>query len=62
MYLYQRGSGAKRRVMHLAAYNRRGECVGALCGEKRVDLNTSCDVPLGLRTCKTCLKEYQRAE
>lgn len=52
-YLYRRGQGAKRRVMHLAHYDRLGRIRGSLCG--RTDLDTSINVPLGQPTCKRCL-------
>jgi hypothetical protein len=55
MYLYKRGKGAKHRVMHLPEYNRRGEVVGAACGTK-LELNTSCNLPLGQPVCKKCRK------
>ena len=55
MYLYRRGRGAKRRVMHLAEYDKRGGVVGAACGSG-VDLNTSCNLPLGQPVCKKCNK------
>lgn len=51
-YLYRRGQGAKRRVMHLAHYDRLGRIRGSLCG--RADLDTSINVPLGQPTCKLC--------
>ena len=57
MFLYRRGHGARRRVMHLAEYNRSGEIIGALCGSKR--LNTSINLPLGLPICKECQKQAQ---
>lgn len=55
LYLYRRGKGADRRVVHLAMFNSHGEVVGPWC-QRRVNLNTSCNLPLGLRVCKLCLK------
>ena len=60
MYLYKRGAGAMRRVMHLARYNSRGEIIGAACGT-RIGLDTSCNLPLGQPVCKSC-KAQQRRE
>lgn len=57
IFLYRRGKGAKRRVMHMPAYNRAGQIVSALCG--RMDFDTSCNLPLGQRICKDCLKRQQ---
>lgn len=54
-FLYRRGKGVKRRVAHLAMYNRHGEIVGPWC-QRRVNLDTSCNLPLGLRICKLCRK------
>lgn len=52
-FIWERGR--KRRKMHLAAFNRLGECSGALC---RIDLDftASCNLPLGKGVCKRCLK------
>jgi hypothetical protein len=44
-----------RRVMHLAGYDRLGKFAGALCGIRH-QFNRSCNLPLGRRTCKRCLK------
>ncbi len=38
-FLYRRGKGVKRRVAHLAMYNRHGEIVGPWC-QRRVNLDT----------------------
>lgn len=54
-YAYQRGKGAKRRVMHLAAYDRLGNWTGALCDTK-TPVNTTINMPLALPVCKRCLK------
>jgi len=55
MYLYKRGKGAKKRVMHLPEYSRSGEVMGAAC-HTTVELNTSCNLPLGQPVCKKCRK------
>jgi hypothetical protein len=52
-FIWQRGK--KRRKMHLAAYNRFGHCVGALCGSRHA-FDASCNLPLGRGVCKRCLK------
>lgn len=52
-YVYRRGEGAKRRVMHLAGYDRLGRFAGVLCGSD-LDFNTSCNLPLGQRVCRRC--------
>lgn len=52
-YVYRRGSGAKRRVMHLPGFDRLGRFAGVLCGST-IDFDTSCNLPLGVRTCKRC--------
>lgn len=57
-FVYRRGGNVKRRVVHLAAYNRIGEYAGVLCGST-YPLDTSCNLPLGLRQCKNCLKAYR---
>jgi hypothetical protein len=44
-----------RRKMHLAAFDRLGRSAGALCGIGH-DFNRSCNLPLGRKTCKRCLK------
>lgn len=56
MILYRRGKGARRRVAHIATFSQiTGEVSGALCGAS--DWNTSCNLGLGLRLCKRCLKK-----
>lgn len=54
-YLYKRGDGARRRVMHLCGYDpMTGDpSMLALCGS-RLRLNTTCNFPLGRPTCKRC--------
>ena len=54
IFLYRRGKGVKRRVAHLAMYDKFGEIAGAWCQKREVD--TSCNLPLGLRVCKLCKK------
>lgn len=56
-YLYERGAGAKRRVMHLTEYDpRTGEpTMQALCGAQR-PFNTTSNVPWGRPLCKRCEK------
>lgn len=56
-YLYQRGSGAKRRVMHLCGYDpTTGEpSMQPICGRSGgLQFNTTCNFPLGLPLCKRC--------
>jgi hypothetical protein len=55
IFLYRRGKGVKRRVAHLAMYDRHGNVAGPWCGNQVV-LDTSCNLPLGLRVCKKCRK------
>lgn len=55
IFLYRRGRGVKRRVTHLAMYDKFGEITGPWCGSS-VQLDTSCNLPLGLRVCKHCKK------
>lgn len=57
-FLYRRGPGARRRVMHLAHYNGHGEIDGAWCGF--ADYNTSINLPLGQRICKVCQRNERR--
>ena len=54
-YLYRRGNGAAKRVMHLCGYDARtGEpSMVPLCGI-RYPLDTTINVPLGLKLCKRC--------
>ena len=52
-YVYRRGAGAKRRKMHLATYDRFGNLNGTFCGTT-YPLNTSINVPLGLKVCLKC--------
>ena len=53
-YVYKRGKGARRRVMHLSAHDRTGQIVGVLCGSTRVRFDTYINVPLGVPVCKRC--------
>ena len=57
-FVYQRGSGSKRRVMHLAGFDRLGRFSGVLCGSA-LPFNTSCNLPLGQPTCRRCRKIEQ---
>lgn len=50
-FVYERGK--RRRVMHLAAFDRLGRYAGVLCGSA-LPFNSSCNLPLGRRTCKRC--------
>jgi hypothetical protein len=56
-FLYRRGKGARRRVMHLAHYDGHGRIDGSWCGFTEYD--TSINLPLGLRTCRNCLRRAQ---
>lgn len=58
-YLYRRGRGAHRRVMHLAHYDAFGRIDGAWCGMPNLD--TSINVPLGRPRCKRCSKKVAEA-
>lgn len=58
-YIWERGR--KRRVMHLAGFDRLGRFAGAICGIQH-PFNGSCNVPLGRRTCKRCLKIERQIE
>ena len=60
MFLYKRGKGARKRVMHLPEYNRHGEIIGTMCHTK-LELDTSCNLPLGRPICKKCKAEASRA-
>lgn len=56
-YLYQRGSGSKRRVMHLCGYDTfTGEpSMQPICGRVNgLQFNTTCNFPLGRPVCKRC--------
>ncbi len=57
-YMYQRGRGSKRRVMHLCGYDQiSGEpTMQPICGRSAYGLrfDTTCNFPLGLRVCKRC--------
>lgn len=54
-FLYRRGRGAKRRIMHLCGYDQwTGEpTMVALCGSHQA-FDTTCNLPLGQRVCKRC--------
>jgi hypothetical protein len=57
-YLYKRGKGAKRRVMHLCGYDpRTGQpTMDPLCrqGAGWGLFDTTCNFPLGQPVCKRC--------
>lgn len=56
-YLYERGQGSKKRVMHLCGYDQRtGEpTMEPICGRVNgVRFNTTCNFPLGRPVCKRC--------
>ena len=50
-YLYRRGKGARRRVLHLAQYDPHGHIAQAWCGAA---WDTSINVSFGLRVCIRC--------
>jgi hypothetical protein len=56
-FVWKRGDGSKRRVNHLAGFNRLGQFAGALCGSS-LDFDTSCNLPLGKPTCKRCSRRW----
>ena len=53
-FLYRRGAGAKRRVMHLAHFDGHGQVDGAWCGFTAYD--TSINLSLGRPICRNCLR------
>ena len=61
-FLYQRGKGVKRRVTHLATFGRDGSIDGTWCRQTAVRLDTSCNLPLGLRVCKKCRKAMEQSQ
>lgn len=60
-FVWKRGEGNKRRVNHLAEYDRLGRFAGALCGIA-LDFDTGCNLPLGRRTCKRCNRRWQELQ
>jgi len=56
-FLYKRGRGARRRVMHLTPFDpRTGKpTMFPLC-PTRLPFDTTCNLPLGQRICKRCRK------
>ena len=64
-YLYRRGPGSKRRVMHLALFNAvtGGPIMRPLCG-RGTDYNTTINAPFGLGrpVCKDCTRRAQGLE
>lgn len=59
-YLYKRGDGVNRRVMHLTPFDSRtGQpTMQPLC-DSTLQFNTTCNLPLGRPICKRCLKVYR---
>ena len=55
-YLLKRGKGALRRVVHLTGFDpRTGESTMIpLCGSRRLQYDTTSNVPWGLKVCKRC--------
>jgi hypothetical protein len=55
-YLYQRGRGSKRRVMHLCRFDQFGNAtMQPICGRVGgLNFDTTCNVPLGQPLCKRC--------
>lgn len=55
-FLYQRGRGARRRVMHLTGFDSRtGEpTMTPQCGDRRLRFDTTCNLPLARPVCKRC--------
>lgn len=57
-YLYARGRGAQRRVMHLARFDAFGNITMApICGRRTAAFDTTCNVTLGRPLCKRCAAE-----
>jgi len=52
-YVWCRGAGAGRRVVHIASFDRLGRFAGALCGIA-IAFDTSCNLPLGRPVCERC--------
>ena len=54
-FLYRRGKGARRRVMHICGHDFwTGKATFIpLCGDKH-EFDTTCNWPLGHRICKRC--------
>lgn len=62
-YLYRRGPGAKRRVMHLTGHDwRTGEPEGKPLCRARGPFDTTCNLPLGRPTCKRCVAAFAARE
>jgi hypothetical protein len=60
-YLFQRGSGSRRRVNHLTPYDpRTGKpTMRPLCGDRRLDYDTTINASCGRPTCKRCLAAHR---
>ena len=56
-YLYRRGPGARRRVMHLTLHDpvSGAPTMTPLCGSS-ARLDTTINVPMGRPTCRRCTK------
>lgn len=61
-YIYERGQGAKKRVMHLQRHDRLGRPLMASLCDSPLPFNTTINVPLGRPTCKRCLAIWQRLD
>jgi hypothetical protein len=56
-YLYLRGKGSKRRVMHLTTFyfTTGAPTFQPLCGRVSLPFNTTSNVPWGRPVCKRCI-------
>lgn len=62
-YLFKRGEGSTKRVMHIERTTSTGEhSMQPLCGNYRVTYDTTCNLPLGRPTCKECLRALYRRQ
>lgn len=57
-YLYKRGRGASRRVMHLCLHDPRDgqPLMIPMCCTRLIGFNTTSNVPWGRPVCKRCLE------
>jgi hypothetical protein len=54
-YLYKRGRGARRRVLHLTPFDpRTGEATMQPLCSTRLAFDTTINVPMGKRVCRRC--------
>lgn len=60
-FLIKRGKRARTGASrcHLAKYDAHGRIVSAWCG--RTDFNLTCNVGLGLKRCKVCVRAWEAA-